>query len=248
MGCENLKVELDTIRSLETGDPYFAEAESHLKSCAPCRDRLAKRLEAERSIKMTMDAMAPLPETIISSVISNTRSVRPIKSQWRKWGAVAASFFLVIGLSSSGFSYWNKLQSEKALKRLCILSIKNHEMHTSPEFTSTDAEQVAKWLSGLLNRIVNVPKVVSASAVEGGRRSPLGEHVVAVFQFEIDGKRSTIFSFYPQQYSVEGAMELPKNDMGYTVAVWSENGLGYSLVSEAPTEKVKTLFARANVI
>ncbi len=249
MRCENLKIELDTVPSLETNDPYFAGVASHIQTCDICRAKLIKRLEAERSIKIALDTMAPVPETLVSSVINNTKTLRPVKSRWRKWSAIAASFLLVVGLSASSYSYWAHLQTQSALKRLCAISIKNHEMHSEPDFISVNAEQIATWLSKRLDRVVRVPEfILASSAVEGGRRCALGKYAAGVFHFEIGGKRSTLFSFYPQQFNVEGAVVPPKLDMGYTVAVWSEDGLGYSLVSEAPPDKVKALFVKAKVI
>ncbi|VAX24274.1 hypothetical protein MNBD_NITROSPINAE01-1099 [hydrothermal vent metagenome] len=248
MRCENLKIELDTVPSLETDDPYFAGVVKHIQNCDACHTKLIKRLEAERSIKMALGTMAQMPETLVSSVINNTKALRPVKNRWRRWGAMAASVLLVVGLSASSYSYWAQLQTQSALKRLCAISIKNHEMHSEPDFVSVNAEQVATWLSKRLDRVVRVPEIITTSAVEGGRRCALGEYAAGVFHFEIGGKRSTLFSFYPQQFNVEGAVVPPKLDMGYTVAVWSEDGLGYSLVSEAPPDKVKALFVKAKVI
>lgn len=243
MRCDSFAKHLDLAPSADTQDPYFTDAAAHLRVCDACRAKMIRRLDAERSIRMTMESMAPVPETLLTSVISATRAVKARRSRWRSWAGMAASFMLVIGLSASGYTYWKQGQTEAAVERLCVLSIRNHEVYHRPEFTTGNMELISKWLSGRLGHFVKMPDLLNIPSVTGARLCALGEHAVAVVNFTIDNKRSSLFSFYPSQFGVEGVTEPPKFEMGYTVAVWDENGVGYSLVSEAPVEKIKAMFA-----
>lgn len=240
MECEKLRQQLDLVPAPDAPEPEFADAVEHVKDCGPCRDKLARRLESERAIRLTMESMAPLPETLVASVIGATRRTEPRWRRARVWLA-AASVLLVLGAPILG-GYWREYRLGQAVERLCALSIKNHEVYASPEFASDDARRVSQWLSERLHRLVRPPEGLRLVSVAGGRRCALGEQAVGVFHFEIDGHRSTLFSFYPDEFDVENVRQPPKLDMGYTVAVWTENGMGYSLVSEAPVDKVEPLF------
>ena len=243
MRCDNFARQLDLAPSPDSTDTYLTDAIAHLRVCEACRGKMVRRLDAERSIRMTMESMAPVPETLLTSVISATRAVKARRSRWRSWTAIAASFMLVIGLSASGYTYWKQSQTEAAVERLCVLSIRNHEVYHNPEFAVSDLAQISKWLSERLGHFVKMPELLSIASATGARRCVLGEHAVAVVNFEVDNKRSSLFSFYPSQFGVEGVITPPKFEMGYTVAVWDENGVGYSLVSEASVEKIKAMFA-----
>lgn len=239
MECKQLEKELDLIPSMDTNDSYFSEAIAHTQSCQACLQKVEKRLIAEESIQQTMEIMATVPETLISTLIRDTRASRSFVTPWRTLGWAAAALLLLVGAGSYGYSYLTSYQMEHSLKRVCALSIKNHELYQNPEFFSDDPKAVSKWLSKRFNRLIPVPKFIAKrTLLEGARRCALAEHAAAVIHFELDGRRSTLFSFYPEQFNIKGASQKPKVDMGYTVSVWNENGIAYSLVSEASVEKV----------
>ncbi|VAX23015.1 hypothetical protein MNBD_NITROSPINAE02-144 [hydrothermal vent metagenome] len=242
MECSAYRETLDLAPAIESDDPYFEEALKHAGNCEVCHDKLAKRLEIERSIKLTMDTMCHVPENLVSSILHMTREIKPERPKRRLWLATAASFILIITLSTSGWSYWDNYKREEAMEKLCVLSIRNHELSHTPEFLSDNKSHISNWLSVRLSRLVRFPEVIGIDKVIGASRSALGTHIVSAVQFEIDGKRSSLYSYYPDQFGIQNAVTPPKFEMGYSVAVWNEKGVGYSLVSEAKVEKVKMLF------
>jgi anti-sigma factor RsiW len=243
MECDRLAMQLDIAPSADTQDPYFADIVEHLRECGICRGKMEKRLKAESQIKAEMESMSAIPDTLLASVIGATGRIETGRRRWRSFVAVAASFVLAVGFSASGYNYWKHGVAEAAVKKLCILSIRNHEASHVLEFASDNPEAISQWLSGRLGHFVKMPGRLNIGSITGARRCALGEHAVAAINFAVDGKRGTLFSFYPDQFGVAGIAEPPKVEMGYTVAVWEENGMGYSLVSEAPVEKIKAMFA-----
>jgi anti-sigma factor RsiW len=243
MECRRFAEPLEMAPSENNGDSFFAEAFLHAENCPACKQKLANRLDSERAMSAMMESMAPVPDSIHEKVIENIRHTKRSRKRLSYFFATAASVLLFVGLSYTAIDYWNAKQQTAAIEKLCHLSIRNHEITSGHEYVANNSNDVSKWLSDRLGRLVKFP---SALAPNGdsfkARRTVLGDHTVAAMEFTIDGKRSTLYSYYPRQYNVEGIVEEPMTEMGYTVAFWSEQGLGYSLISEASPEKVKAIF------
>lgn len=245
MECRRFAEPLEMALSENDNDSYYAEALSHAKNCPACKQKLAGRLESERSIATMMEDMASVPDSIHEKVIENVYLWKNSRKRFSYFIATAASVLLFVGLSSPALNYWKSIQQTAAVEKLCVLSIRNHEITSGPEYVADNSHDVSQWLSNRLGRLVKFPTALSPDIVNfKARRAVLGEHTVAAMEFLIDGKRSTLYSYYPNQYNVEGVTEEPMTEMGYTVAFWSEQGLGYSLISEASPEKVKAVFRK----
>lgn len=245
MECKRFAEPLDMAPSDNSGDSLYSEAFLHVEKCPECRKKLANRLESERAISAMMENMAPVPDSLHEKIIENIHNRSDSKRRFGFFLATAASILLFVGLSYPALNYWKSQQQTVAVDKLCVLSIRNHEITSGPEYVADNSRDVSRWLSSRLGRLVKFPNSLNPNGASfKARRAVLGEHTVAAMEFTIDGKRSTLFSFYPKQYNVEGVAEEPMFEMGYTVAFWSEQGLGFSLVSEASPEKVKAVFKK----
>ncbi|HEB73277.1 MAG TPA: hypothetical protein ENI77_11760 [Nitrospirae bacterium] len=245
MDCKQFAEPLEMAPSENSGDSYYAEALLHAENCPVCRLKLANRLKSERAIGAMMESMAPVPDSIHDKVIDQIRSPKIFKKSRNFFLATAASILLLAGLSYPALNYWKSQQQVAAVKQLCLLSIRNHEITPSPEYVADNSQEVSSWLSNRLGHLVKFPNALKVNDTSfKARRAVLGEHTVAAMEFTINGKRSTLFSYYPKQYNVEGVVEAPMFEMGYTVAFWSEQGLGFGLVSEATPEKVNAVFKK----
>ncbi len=245
MECERFEEPLDLAPSADSDDQYFTEALLHAESCPACRQKLERRLQSERSIRAVMENMAPVPDSLHDAIMNYNRRPKRPRRLLRVLSAAAASILLIVGISVPVWNHWKSYQQTAAVERLCLLSIRNHEVTSSPEYVADNRREVSEWLSNRLGRLVKFPDAISLEHTTlSARRVVLGEHTAAAVEFVIDGKRSTIFSFYPRLYNVVGVLETPRIEMGYTVAFWSENGLGFSLVSEASPEQVEAVFTK----
>ncbi len=246
MECKRFEEPLDLASAADSDDRYFTEALLHAESCPACRQKLERRLQIERSIKTVMENMAPVPDSLHDAIMNyNRRPKRPRRRLRVFLSAAAASILLIVGISAPAWNHWKSYRQTAAVERLCLLSIRNHEVASGPEYVADNKKEVSEWLSNRLGRLVKFPNAISLKHTTlSARRVVLGEHAAAAVEFVIDGKRSTIFSYYPRQYNVVGVVENPRIEMGYTVAFWSENGLGFSLVSEASPEQVEAVFTK----
>jgi len=246
MDCKQFAEPLDMAPSENSGDSYYAEALLHAENCPVCRLKLANRLKSERAIGAMMESMAPVPDSIHDKVIDQIRSPKIFKKSRNFFLATAASILLLAGLSYPALNYWKSQQQVAAVHKLCMLAIRNHEITPSPEYVADNSQEVSSWLSNRLGHLVKFPNALANLEDTNfkARRAVLGENTVAAMEFTINGKRSTLFSYYPKQYNVEGVVEEPMFEMGYTIAFWSEQGLGFGLVSEASPEKVNAVFAK----
>ena len=138
MECSQFRQSLDLADAIDSADPLFQATRQHVDNCSLCAQKLSKRLEVERSIKFTMDSMAQVPETLVSSVIATTRNTKPHSNPWRSFVTTAASMTLAVGISVFGFSLWGEYQRSVAVEKLCVLSIRNHELDNKPEYVLID--------------------------------------------------------------------------------------------------------------
>ncbi len=243
MECSRYREPLDLVPSFDCCDPVFTPALDHANICPPCRERLASRLKSEYSIKLTMEASAPVPESL-NLFVKNMPSEKMSPGRWMvRYGVIAASILLMATSTISSYRYWQSYKMEAAVEQLRLFSVKNHEIRNTPEFLSDDEKQVAQWLSGRLNKVVQLPKNLKPGSVVGASPSALGEHPVGAVHLVIDGNRSTLYTFDPSPFGVNGAVKKePSYEMGHTVAAWEEHGVGYSLVSDAPVESMRASF------
>jgi len=246
MDCKQFAEPLDMTPSENISDSYYTEALSHAENCPACGEKLSRRLKSERAISEMMESMAPVPGSIHEKVIGQIRSRNNFKRRSNFFLATAASVLLLIGISYPALNYWKTQQQEAAVHKLCMLAIRNHEITAGSEYVADNSQEVSSWLSNRLGHLVKFPNALANLEDTNfkARRAVLGENTVAAMEFTINGKRSTLFSYYPKQYNVEGIVEEPMFEMGYTIAFWSEQGLGFGLVSEASPEKVNAVFAK----
>ena len=245
MECRRFAEPLEMAPSEGNCGSFYSEALLHAESCPACGKKLADRLESERSISAMMVSMAPVSDSIRERVIESIRNRKVSRKRFSFFIATAASILLFAGLSYPTLNYWKSQQQAAAVEKLCVLSIRNHEITAGSEYVADNSQEVSRWLSDRLGRLVKFPSALTPDDANfKARRAVLGEHTVAAMEFTIGGKRSTLFSYYPKQYDVEGVAAEPMVEMGYTVALWTEQGLGFSLVSEASPEKVKAVFEK----
>ncbi len=243
MECKKHAMALDLIDSVDAYDeePLFEGALAHLKRCRNCRQVLDRRLAAEELIRDLLEEGAVMPDTLIPKLLAQTGRK---KSRIKSISVMAASVLLFFSLGLFTMSRVENQSQTEALKQLHLYSIRNHQISSSPQFVSKSGSKVEKWLSGNLNRPVRLPKNIRMAHITGASKEALGSQTVGAVDLEIDGKRSTLFTYDPSTFRIDNLKNRPKSlyEEGYTVAVWEEDGLGYSLVSEAPVEAVNASF------
>ena len=247
MECSRYMEQLDIASSMEMDEPYFAEALDHAENCSDCRDRLSKRVTTENAMVSSMESAIAVPESLFKAIESQTKSHYHSRRRFSSFRYIAAGVLLLLGVSVSGWDHWQDHKRTSAAIKLCTISIRNHELTSYPEYIARDRYEVSRWLTDRMGRLAKFPDNLNPTEVTlAAKRVVLGEHTAAAVEFDINGKRTTLFSYYPEQHDVQDITEPPKTEMGYTVALWSEDGLGYSLVSEASPEEVNAVFTTAS--
>ena len=99
MSCERFEPLLDEFTDDELSRDRRDEVERHLASCAPCRERVARRRSLGRAARDLACEIAPprdLWPKIRSTLESGKRTeAKPHGPAWARWGALAASVLLV---------------------------------------------------------------------------------------------------------------------------------------------------------
>ncbi len=243
MECNRYLEQLDLANTAKTDELFFSDALDHVEQCPECRKKLSKRFESENEIINQLESSIDVPESLYESIENQTRNYHRSRNKYITIGILAASVILVLGISFTGWNQWQEHKKVSAVKKLCVVSIRNHELTSHPEYIARNRHEVSEWLTDRMGQVIKFPRDFDVHGVTlAAKRVVLGEHPAAAIEFDINDKRSTLFSYRPEQYDVKGVTDPPKSAMGYTVAVWSEDGLGYSLVSEASPDEVNSFF------
>jgi anti-sigma factor RsiW len=239
MDCTELQRSIDAYLDGEFDDRERAEAEAHLGACSRCREsaerqgRIRSALRAKLREAMAAPAQAGrapahLRERVEASL---ARQHRPL---WRRAFApipaatlAACAGALVVLLSHSG----DAALVEEAIR-----------VHHRSLPLEVDAAAMPGWFAGKLDFQPAVPHfTASGTRVEGARLSNLREWPAAYVRYQLPRGHAGLFivddpdgRFDAPGREVHVGPQLVRvvNARGYNVAVWRQDEIVYSLVSD----------------
>jgi anti-sigma factor (TIGR02949 family) len=118
--CEQTLGQLDSYLSNELDAKSVAEITQHLETCPACAAELQLRDHVRTRLKAVVrKSVAPpaLDARIRESIRQNTVDRRN-STNWTHWGAIAATVFLVVGLSAGGWLWHSRSHSHPPLPGL----------------------------------------------------------------------------------------------------------------------------------
>jgi anti-sigma factor RsiW len=246
MSCAELERSVEAYLDGEFEAREQAEAEAHLVGCEPCRRATEAAARLRRALRARLrEAMGPAspagraPQALRQRIgVALARQRRPL---WRRLlapvplaTAAACAAGVLVVLATHGGS--DALVEE---------AVKKHHRGLPLEVTTASlggAEAIPGWFAGKLDFKPTPPRFRETGArVVGARLSHLREYPAAYIKYELPRGQAGLFIVDdPDRHFEAAGREVtvgPRtlrvmNARGYNVAVWRQDEIVYSLVSD----------------
>lgn len=245
MDCSDLGGLVDAYLDGELAPSERAEVESHVRTCAGCRARVAREAHVHTAIRAQLRAAmgtgtsagcapAALRDRIHLALVERDPPA------WRRWlsplrvaavAACVAGALLVFALHG------------RPDATLVDEAIRKHARDLPLEVTTASAgpDSVAGWFTGKLDFNAAPPRFHGPVRLVGARLSHIGDRPAAYVRYEAPRGHFGVFIFDDPERRFEGSGRVVKmgpstvrvaNVRGFNVAVWRRNEIVYSLVSD----------------
>src|SRR6478735_11115770 len=186
-------------------------------------------------------AAEPLPPELNLSRIIENRARRPSVARW----AMAAMLLLSIG-GLGGWAMRGALQaSPEGLVALAQEAAVSYSVYAPDrvrpvEVRASDSAQLVQWVSDRLHRPVRVPDLANSGyRLMGGRLVATQHGPAAMFMYDDDHGSRVVVLTRPMSRADQNAPMTAQSSGSATGFAWADNGIGYSLVGEAPAETLR---------
>jgi anti-sigma factor RsiW len=255
MDCRELERSVDAFLDGEFDERERVEAEAHLEGCPRCRSMVDGQARIRTSIRARLrDAMAApaaagmAPDALRDRVVrSLARERRPV---WRR----AFSPLPIATLAACAAGVLVVLATHSGNPDLLEDAIRNHHRGLPLE---VDAAAMPGWFTGKLDFHPSLPHFGGGLArVEGARLSNLREWPAAYVRYQLPRGQVGLFivddparRFDTPGRDVRVGNEIVRvaSSRGYNVAIWRQDEIVYSLVSDLDEDALFRLVQAAQV-
>lgn len=222
------------------------EAKRHIKECSDCKEFLNGE-KAFGALLRSSVKKDTAPEGLRRKILSAGKPKKISAKQTYRMLAVAASILIMI---IAGYIYIDKThtQSISILEKI----VNDHAkflLVPQAHISSSAPDEVTGWFRGKVDFPV-LPPAISAT-LKGGRLCLLDRRHFALLFYEYNGLPVSVFitdGIVPYDLKTNKAVMLQDkkafvlNKSGYTILLWEDKGLMYSLVSEMDIKEIQKMF------
>jgi len=246
MTCDEIRGKLAHYVDSELPAGELADFESHLRGCATCAAEALEMLQTKRAIRAAGTRYVPSPEFRLRMEQSiRSRSQR----RWfdMRFPRLALAGVAAVLLIASVTVLLNRTGRERELTEIADLHVTALASSNPVDVISTDKHTVKPWFAGRLPFSFDLPELQdSGFTLVGGRVAyfergsgaqllfSLRKHQLSVFIFK-EEPREFPFHFLRDQGTVTSTR------LALQMETWSEGGLRYFVVSDAPASDVHAL-------
>lgn len=238
MDCPTCEAMVDAYVDGELSASESAQFEQALAVCPGCQ----RRLEMAREMSGLLRALPaePAPDLLRARIERELRVIAGRSRERLRWGAMAASLILAIGLGWLGGSFTGhgSRESDELLAGYIRVAMSDHGV----EVASSDRHTVKPWFAG---RIDYSPPVHDLTAegfpLLGGRVDLVDGRKVAVLVYRHNQHRLAL-TLWPASSSANTSPSLTERD-GFVLADWRHGGFEMRAVADLAPAEMKSFAA-----
>jgi anti-sigma factor RsiW len=242
MTCDEVRSKLEPYVDLELTDGELAEFEPHLRDCASCAADALGLLQMKRLTRSAGMRYSPAPDFRLHM----ERSIRS-KGKVPWWNirfpklvmaAVAATVLL-----ASVIFWQNRAERDRALTELADMHVAAMASTNPVDVISTDRHTVKPWFAGKLPFSFDLPELQNSDFTLVGGRVAYFEHTSgAQLLFTVRKHQMSVFIFQQQSGIMPFSLGTSASTkLAFHMETWSERGLRYFVISDAPASDVHAL-------
>jgi anti-sigma factor RsiW len=242
MTCGEVINNLERYVDSELSAAEFAEFDSHLCDCSSCAAQALGLLQMKLRTRAAGARYSPTPEFRLRL----EESIRP-KSRFR-WFAVPFPKFITAAVAAlllvGSVTLWmGHAERDRAFSELADMHVSALASTNPVDVVSTDRHTVKPWFAGKLPFTFNLPELQNSEfTLVGGRVAYFQHSSGAQLLFSLRKHQLSVFIFREQPGEIPfhaGASASTK--LAFHMETWSEGGLRYFIVSDAPASDVHAL-------
>jgi anti-sigma factor RsiW len=239
MDCPTCEAMVDAYVDGELTTTECAAFERALETCPDCR----KRLEVARTMSgLLRDLPAePAPDLLRARVERELRTIAGRPRERMRWGAIAASLIVAIGIGWLGGSLTSggSREGDALVASYLRMAMAEHTV----DVASSDRHTVKPWYAGRIDYAPAVHDLTAAGfPLLGGRIDVIDGRKIAVLVYRRNQHKLAL-SLWPAGSTANTPANVTERD-GFAVAQWRHGGFELRAVSDI-SPKDMTSFATA---
>lgn len=242
MTCDELRSKLAAYVDSELPASELAEVESHLRGCASCAAEALGLLQMKLATRAAAMRYMPTPEFRLRMEQSIRAKHRPswFTALFPKLVAAAVAAVLLI---ASVFIWMGHTERERDLAELMDMHVSALASANPVDVVSTDQHTVKPWFAGKLPFSFNLPELQNTEFTLAGGRVAYFEHSSgAQLLFRVRKHQLSVFIFREQTGEIPfHAGTFTSTRLAFHMETWSQSGLRYFVISDAPASDVHAL-------
>jgi anti-sigma factor RsiW len=242
MICDEAKEMLDRYVDAELTTGEASDFERHLKDCGPCTAEALSRMKLKQMTRSAAMRYRP-PAEFRTKMDKLARGGQ--KPTWRhRWmPSLALGTAALILLAACFVFLWQRSERERAFAELADLHVSALASANPVDVVSTDSHTVKPWFAGRIPFSFNLPELQNTGfTLAGGRVAYVHRTPAAQLLYGLRKHQISVFIFQDQP----GAMPisvggLSASRLAMQMETWSEGGLRYFFIGDAPASDVHAL-------
>jgi anti-sigma factor RsiW len=242
MICDDVRNRLSAYVDSELAASDLADLEAHLHECSGCAADALRRMKMKHMIRGAAARYSPTPEFRIRMERSIRAKKKPSwSSSWLPRLAMAA---IAAMLLIASVAVWEtRSDRDRALAELTDMHVATLASANPVDVVSTDRHTVKPWFAGKIPFSFNLPELQNSEfSLAGGRVSYLHHSPGAQLLFNLRKHELSVFIFQEQSGGIPfSAADIASTKLAFHMETWSEGGLRYFVIGDAPASDVHAL-------
>jgi anti-sigma factor RsiW len=242
MTCDELHGKLMAYVDAELKGGELAEFESHLRGCSGCAADALGMLQTKLATRAAGMRYAPSAEFRLRM----EQGIRAKQSPawWSlRWSSVAMAAAAAVILLAAATVWVDRNGRERELTEIADLHVTELASANPVDVVSTDRHTVKPWFAGRIPFSFNLPELQNSEfTLVGGRVAYFERSPGAELLFNLRKHQLSAFVFKDEAGALSArAGVTAATRLALQMETWSEGGLRYYIVSDAPAADVHAL-------